>query len=104
MIKSCHNDAGGKSKDHSEGICPDPVDSVPEACMPTHEDPSLPALSMVPSFDAQDLADKENLKLAKLMATYKESVHFTMPTSTTLAISSVESFFVRPETCCLESS
>jgi len=57
--------------------------------MSTHEHPAIPALPMFASFDAQELADEENLKLAKYMVTYKESVCFAVPTSTTLAFSSI---------------
>jgi len=57
VIKSCHNDADGKSKDYSDGNCPDPVDSIPEACIPTHEDPAISALA---HFDAHDFVDEEN--------------------------------------------
>ncbi len=62
----------------------------PEVCMPTHTDPALAALAMVASFDAQALAAEENLMVAKPMIIYKASVYFAIPTSATLAISSID--------------
>ncbi len=48
------------------------------------------ALAMIVSFDAQALAAEENLKVAKPIVMYKESVYIAMLTSATLAISSID--------------
>ncbi len=56
-------------------------EKLPKVCRPTHADPALSALAMVASFDAQDLAAEENLKITKPMVMYKESVGFAMSTS-----------------------
>jgi len=60
--------------------------TAPEVCMPTYADPALSALAMVAIFDAQDLAAEENLKVAKPMVVYKESICFAIPASGSLAI------------------